>query len=86
MGEEESGLALVLGGLDDVVDHIDPMDREVGDDVGTPKLSRVDEGKKAAEHACARRVRRVITSEDASDDELVSALRDAFSILSKKKK
>ena len=74
MTEGDEGLALVLGGFDDDDD----------DDVGTPKLSREDTGKKAAEHACARRVRRVLTAEDASDDELVSALRDAFSILTKK--
>lgn len=72
MTDEGDGLALVLGGLDD------------DDSVGTPKLSREESGAKAAEHACARRVRRVLTAEDPSDDELVSALRDAFSILTKK--
>lgn len=73
MGIEDHGLAMILGGADD------------DDDIGTPKLDRKEEGQKAAEHACARRVRRVLTADDPSDDELVSALRDAFSILSKKR-
>lgn len=73
MSIEDHGLAMILGGVDD------------DDDVGTPKLDRKEEGQKAAEQACARRMRRVLTADDASDDELVSALRDAFSILSKKR-
>lgn len=71
--------------MDDDNAHRDTLAFILGDDLGAPTRdpfkSASEDGRGEAERAAVRRLRRVMRDDDGGEDEMVSALRDAMSIL-----